>query len=151
LWIRLFCFAPHYYAASFLSGNCTLGTQWNARYAERWNSSPVAKACEKVEQLPVPSGEYLFLHDDPNRKFLINRKFLPDLPIYRPSFVVGQSVLALKDVLENAVECHFMDSCMFHLAESLKPKGRLYLHRYPRPYNAFANNYKTAHRWNDVW
>jgi len=121
-------------------------------YEHRWESSLVPAACEKVEQLPVPEGEYAFVHDDPRRKYLIDRdKITSGLTVYEPEFVPGQSILAFRDIIENAVELDFMDSCLFNLAEQLEPRGKLFLHRYPRPFHRLANNYKTRHHWADVW
>ena len=116
-------------------------------YDHRWSACPVESACLKVEQLPVPDGEYIFVHDDQERGYSIDQKRLPDLPCYRPASMLSDTVLAFKDVIENALECHTIDSIFFHLVESLNPKGKLYFHRYARPYNPRYNDYKTRYKW----
>ena len=114
-------------------------------YEYRWDACPVEKACGKIKQLPVPDYRYAFVHHDQAREYSIDRKRLPDIPCYYA--VPGESILSFKDILENASEIHVIDSAFFHLAESLKPQGRLFFHRYARPYNKRYNDYKTRYKW----
>jgi hypothetical protein len=88
---------------------------FDIEYKHCWESSPVQLACMKVKQLSVPDGQYIFLHEAERRKYLIDRTKLPSLPVYEPEFVPGQSILAFKEVIENATQIHTMDSCFFHL------------------------------------
>jgi hypothetical protein len=100
-----------------------------------------------VDQLQVPVGEYIFVHDDRERGYTIDRTRLRGIPVYDPVSVLSDTILAFKDVLENAAEIHTIDSVFFHFAESLKPKGKLFIHRYARPYNKRYNDYKTRYKW----
>jgi hypothetical protein len=119
-------------------------------YSERWDSSPVLKACEKVEQIPVPDvGPYKFMHDDQDRGYRIDLAKVQDgTPIYVPKVVEGRSILAYKDLLENATKIHVIDSSFYHLTEQLNPRGRLFFHRYARGnYQAMNNDYEMRHAW----
>jgi hypothetical protein len=58
----------------------------------RWDACPIWYACHEVRQLPVPHGEYIFIHDDRPREYLIDRKRLPDLPTYHPADMESESV-----------------------------------------------------------
>ena len=116
-------------------------------YEYRWDACPIEKACGSVKQLPVPEGKYAFIHDDTGRGYCLNRKRLPNMALYHPDNADNESILSFKDVLEHAAEIHLIDSVFFHLVESLKPKGRLFFHRYARPYNRRYNDYKTRYTW----
>lgn len=116
-------------------------------YVERWASSPVKMAASRVEQIPVPSAPYIFLHDDRNRIMEIHKR-LPGLTIIRPTF--GKTVLAYKDLIEKAAQVHVIDSTFFHLAEQLMPRGQLFLHRYARYFEAPKHDYLTKHQWEIV-
>jgi hypothetical protein len=122
-------------------------------YEKRWSASPVPSACHKVAQVAVPSGEYAFVHQDVSRRFLIDCTKLSDLPVFLPKFDPAVSILAYKDVLESAARIDVIDSAFLWLAEALNlnPRGKLFLHRYPRPYLPMCNNYRFRHAWIDVW
>jgi hypothetical protein len=116
-------------------------------YDHRWSACPIESACDRVEQMAVPDRKYAFVHDDPDRGYRIDLERLPNLTCYHPSSFERESILEFKDLLENADEVHVIDSVFFHFAESIKPKGRLYIHRYARPYNKRYNDYKTRYKW----
>ena len=116
-------------------------------YEHRWSECPIESACSRVEQMAVPDRKYAFVHDDPDRGYRIDLERLPDLTCYHPSSFERESILEFKDLLENATEVHVIDSVFFHLVESLKPKGKLFFHRYSRPYNRRYNDYKTRYKW----
>jgi len=146
--------------------------QWLYRKLEvpyqcRWSWNPIPRfSCDDrsmSDGFPVPTlppededGKYLirpysFVHDDPDRKFWIRHDKLPQIGMaWYPPHVEGShesSILRHVDVLECAAEVHVIDSCFFHLAEQLNPTGKLFLHRYARPYYPGWNDYKTRHEW----
>jgi hypothetical protein len=51
-------------------------------------------------------------------------------------------------VIEKATEVHVIDSSFLHLVECLKPKGKLYWHRYARLWQPRHNDYKLRYKWN---
>lgn len=119
-------------------------------YTERWRSSPIPLAAIGVHQIPVPFREYTFLHDDEARGFKIDPYHLENMPIVRPA-PYGRTMLAHKDLIEQATEVHVIDSAFFHLVEQLDPKGKLFFHRYARGnYRHPRNTYLTHHEWNII-
>jgi hypothetical protein len=116
-------------------------------YRYRWDACPIASACSKVNQIEVPSKPYVFVHDDRNRGFAIDRNKIDNIPVFHPSSVISESILSFKDVIENASEVHVFDSAFFHFTECLEPKGKLFFHRYVRPNQKRYSDYKTKHKW----
>jgi hypothetical protein len=118
-------------------------------YAERWNSCPIPEAVKMVPQVPVPNCRYMFVHDDSTRRMVIDPRYLfaSGLKRYRPVYEAGRSILAFRDVIENAEQIHVIDSSFFHLCEQFNPRGALYFHRYPKQYRKVTGEYRTRHNW----
>jgi hypothetical protein len=115
-------------------------------YEERWARCPIRWSRVKVDQIPIPRDKYVFLHDDSNRKFMIDDSRVPRFyTLYANP--IEESILEFCHVIENADEVHVIDSAFFHLTEHLRPKGNLFLHRYARPYYPIWNDYLTRHQW----
>jgi hypothetical protein len=133
--------SPRLYAGNY-SGR---GTDWDftssfylhmdVPYGDRFDKCPIFEAAKSVEQLPVEfpySLKRLFLHDDPERNFIINRYVLRR-EAYRPQFSTKISILAYYDLIMAAEEIHVIDSAFFHFINSLPfVPGKLFLHMYPR-------------------
>ena len=82
---------------------------------------------ERVFKKMVPEGEdYIFIHDDPNRKEQQGGFVIPetthrtDLKIVRND--MSESIFHLGKVLTNAKEVHLMESSIRCMAEFLKPE-----------------------------
>jgi hypothetical protein len=116
---------------------------------ERWDSCPIGEAVKKEWQRPVPLFDYALIHDDPSRGYGIRREVVDALIPLKTFHVYGTSILRYADMLTHANEVHCINSSFFHLAESLKPKGNLFLHRYARPW-APIDAVKTRHTWEVV-
>lgn len=119
-------------------------------YSARWNASPIPASRELVPMITPPRWPYRFVHDDPERGFIIKRFASNSVSVFRPSPYVAP-LLSWSLVIENAEEIDVMDSSLFHLTEHLNPKTKkLRLHRYPRPYTPVWMDYQTRHDWTIV-
>jgi hypothetical protein len=129
-------------------------------YWERWNSCPIAEAAKKVKQVGVPRGKFAFVHDDPKRNIVLDRRLLPSMRHFRPDIRRGCLLLAYCDALEAATEIHLYDGPFFHLAEALKPRGKMHLHQYAKerclydpekgieyPFTSIWNDYFCVNNW----
>lgn len=128
-------------------------------YDFRWNQCPIKLASRRVSQACFRDIEqYRFIHDDPERGFRIRMQDIKPLARttvdaidrwHRPHDL-AMSILRYVDMIEYAAEVHVIDSAFFHLTESIQPKGKLFLHRYARPYYPVWNDYETRHAWEIV-
>jgi hypothetical protein len=113
-------------------------------YKERWDLCPLREAAKHVKQAKWPDAA--FLHDDASRGFKIDK-----FPRYPAAFQrvtdEGGSILQYVNAIENAPEVHCIDSCFWHLSESLKPKGELYLHRYARYWRQVWHDVPVRNSW----
>jgi hypothetical protein len=101
-------------------------------YEIRWEYGNLLEQAKKVKQLPVPTESYIFIHTDIKRKIIIDESLLP-IGMYKVyALPYEQSILAYMDLIINATELHFIDSCFLHLAEYFPLKGRVVYHKYAR-------------------
>ncbi len=103
----------------------------NIPMSVRWDYNPLQEASKHIEQHPVPSEPFEFIHDAPERGYRIrgdfkNPFFLRDQPRH-------YSILRYVELLKNAAEIHVIDSCIQHLAESVETTGSLFYHKYCKP------------------
>jgi hypothetical protein len=114
----------------------------------RWEYNPLPEAAKLIEQVPVPEGDYVFLHDDAapgdngRRGFRIQPEYFKGQYIHPHRKDEKLSILRYADALINAKEIHVIDSCFFHLAESLPIKGKVFLHSYARPSSVIYLSYR---------
>lgn len=102
------------------------------------------------KKLAPPSGEYVFIHDDPSRGLVISEsKVGTTLPIVRND--VSELIFHLGMLLENAKEIHVMESSIRCMIESLDTeKVKLVLHRFRGGpyYNSSKNKWRgTSKQW----
>jgi hypothetical protein len=107
---------------------------------------------ELFDELGCKKGEYQFLHEDPQRNFLVNRKYLnPNLKVITPNKLLKNSnFFNYGYVLENAAEIHCIESSFAALIESLDIRVPKYAHRYARPEaaNDFHHEFTYKSTWN---
>jgi len=115
-------------------------------FAERWNSSPVKQAAKLVRQIPWPEGA-AFLHDDAERGFAIEKFLRYPVVFQRVRKGEAESLLGYAQAIEQAPEVHVIDSAFVHLAESLHPRGALFLHRYARFWRRGWYDIPLRHKW----
>lgn len=104
--------------------------------------APLEKASKRIGQYIVPSKDFIFIHDDPERRFYIKDPETK-LEIIRP-FKAG-SILRYASLLYKAKEIHVIDSSFFHLCEALPTTGKLFYHINARPHS--TTNYRFIKDW----
>lgn len=104
--------------------------RWTGFYCRREPSSEIR---------PPHKGPFAFVHEDVNRKMVIDDALLPQIPL-----VVAErqsTIFAYTACIEEADEIHCIDSAYLSLVESIPTRAkRLVLHRYARP-NSKENGY----------
>ena len=108
---------------------------YNVPYATRFDYCHLRENSFKVKQIEREHTRYAFVFDDPKRGFVINRNKVAKLPIVTQKEDYNTSILAYRDIIENAEEVHCIDSSFFHLVNSFRPKGKLFYHKYVRPHS----------------
>lgn len=116
--------------------------QVNIPFEKRWSSFDYPRNIELemkmfYECFNLVEGEYIFLHDDPDRGRIINRNLLPEgKKIITPHQKFWDAdILDYRYVLENAYEIHCVNSSFADLMDSfdLSKVNRLCIHEYARP------------------
>lgn len=109
-------------------------------YLEQWNSFYFTRETEKEEiifsSLNLNKENYIFLHEDLSRGYLVDRNKIIDKKnkIISPTFDLDkkfniEDMLLYSKILENASEIHTIDSSFLWLADHLKLKTKnLFLH-----------------------
>ena len=107
--------------------------RWSSFYYERDKNLEMKLFKECFD---LVEGEYVFLHDDPDRGRIINRNYLPkDKKIITPHQKFWDAdILDYRYVLENAYEIHCVNSSFADLMDSfdLSKVNRLCVHEYAR-------------------
>ncbi len=106
----------------------------------RWDSFQVKRNLTSEENLfnllVGANKDYIFLHDDKVREFIIDRNLLPkNLFIVEPDEKLKDifSFFDYLKIIENAREIHCIESSFAALIESLEYNIPKYAHRYARP------------------
>jgi len=113
--------------------------QCGINFSYRWSNFYVKRdnIREKIlfEKFNIQENNYVFLHDDKERGFEINREYIinKNLKIITPSKGLTDNIFDYCYVIENAAEIHCMDSSFKLLIDSLNPVSeKLYYHLYVR-------------------
>ena len=108
-------------------------------FSERWDRFSLGRDRDAeralFETFHVREGQYVFVHDDAARNYVLNRKYVVNNNLQIVSFARGstQNIFDYCYLIENATEIHCMDSSFKQLADSLLPNARLlYHHLYVR-------------------
>lgn len=106
--------------------------QYGLPFKERWNSFKCVR--QPSRELEVPKGEFVLLHEDKKRGYLIDRKRLPKLPIVEVTPEQTANLFDFWGLIEGATELHLMESCVAILADSLPviKARRCCIHHYCR-------------------
>ena len=92
------------------------------------------KELELFRFLGCHQGEYIFVHDDPSRDFLIEETKLPkDVRVIRSKKLEDYTIFDYLTVLEKAEEIHVVQSSFAALVECSGLTGRNFVHLYSRP------------------
>lgn len=98
------------------------------------------KRCEEVYAKYAPDGEYIFLHEDPERGFVVDRQRMRPLPIITISKNVPLFDAYL--LMKRAAEIHVISSaflCMALYIKDLNARSKTITHLYIR--NKYLKNY----------
>lgn len=120
----------------------------NIDLEKRWSEfrqPPTSKNEALVRKvLHNSSTPFIFLHEDKERKFLIDRRLLrPDLPIIEPNLDPKRfTIFDYRSLIAAASEVHVIESSFGFMIDVMPPVNqKLYIHRYARPEaNMFYQN-----------
>lgn len=115
-----------YFDKAFYSQfNLPIQTKWEKFYTNR----DLNRENKLFQSLNIEKGKYIFLHEDVNRSFKINRDLIQDksLSIIEP--YKTDTIFDWCTVIENAAEIHCICSSFKNLADNLDLKtNKLYYH-----------------------
>jgi hypothetical protein len=102
----------------YLQNNLPISTKWENFYVERDN------ILEKklFEQFNVKENEYVFIHDDISRGYVIDENLVvnKDLKIIRPIQGLTDNVFDYCYLMEHSFESHFIDSSFRLIFDGMK-------------------------------
>ncbi|MBP7064275.1 hypothetical protein [Ferrovibrio sp.] len=106
-------------------------------YARRWDGSirrDPAREEAFYRRVITQPGPFIFVHEDPRRRFGIDLSRLPKgVPIIRSQLGLTPNIFDYGLVLERAAEIHTIDSSFRHIVDTLNLTGpRLFLHLYAK-------------------
>jgi hypothetical protein len=78
--------------------------------------------------------EYIFLHDDPSRNYIIDRKYIPDIRVIHLADYPKISILDTLYLIEQAKEVHMSNTGLVSFVDQMNIKhSNLNYHKYTRP------------------
>jgi hypothetical protein len=125
-----------------------LGVDFNHRYS----SNPIENAALKFSQIQLKEPYYL-VHDDQERDFNITYPpWHPFVRTYRIHRSGNLPILCWVEAIRRAKELHFMDSCCWHLAESMNlfREQDKYIHLYCRVHKDVWHDVHTRYYWQSL-
>lgn len=109
--------------------NMDFNKKWTDFYLER----DLKKEKQVFESFNVVEGEYIFVQEDRNRGFTLDKsKIRTDLPLIYSDVPIDFFDLCY--IIEKAKEVHLMESSFKCLIDFLDNEGDLFFHRYVRKY-----------------
>lgn len=132
-------FGSNYLLNKKLSLDQTIYAQAGVPHEIRWSDFKYERNIMREKQLfaklGCEKGEYVFVHDDSKRNFIVDSKFLPkNVSVVRPKIGLrGFSFFDYIYTLENAAEIHCIESSFAVLVEQLDLEVPKFAHRYGRP------------------
>jgi len=114
-------------------------TQAGVNFSKRWESfyypRDLNSEISLFEELNCKRGQYVFLHEDKSRNYLVNReKITKGLKVIEPGINhPKRNFFDYGYILENAAEIHCIESSFTALIESMQISNTKYAHRYSRP------------------
>lgn len=129
--------------------------QAEVEFKERWESFHVPRNYQKEEAiynlLGCKKGRYVFLHEDIDRNFIIDRNLLPqNIRVVSPLPPNhGFNLVDYRLVIERAFEIHVIESSFAAFIESIPTNNTLIAHRYSRPHalNDFRHEFTYTKKW----
>lgn len=112
-------------------------TQVGLPFNKRWDDFLVDRDVYREfnlyrEVIGDNNNEYIFLHEDPSRGYIINREYITNkyLPVITPKVEYTNNIFDYLEIIENAKEVHCIDSSFKNMIDSvtLNSKGKLFYH-----------------------
>jgi hypothetical protein len=125
--------------------NLPLETRWTSFYFDR----NLVQEEKLFNLLECNKGDYIFVHEDPSRGFLLQPDLLPPgIRIVRPNLkLIGRySFFDYLKVIENASQIHCIESSFAALIESFQISVPKFAHRYARPEAALDPRYEFTYK-----
>jgi len=111
--------------------------QANIDFKKRWSSFALYRDLKKEKEVfekNVCDKEYVFLHEDKKRGYIINRKEYINDRIIEPILGVTDNIIDYYKIIKEAKEIHCIDSCFLIFIDSLCLEfKKLFFHKYARP------------------
>lgn len=109
----------------------------------KWSKFFVKRNNEKeqiIYDTLVKDDDYIFIHEDAKRNFLIDRsKVNSNLSVVTPDVNVTSNIFDYISIIENAKEVHCIDSSFISMIDLLNVNNHLFFHKYARtPNDAFV-------------
>lgn len=102
-------------------------------FKDCWNGFKVSR--QPSQELPIPSGDYVFIHEDVKRNSVMNRKHLPKkVKVVSADPKKTNNIFHWWGIIESAKEIHVMESCFAILVDHLPSvkANRIAVHDYMR-------------------
>ena len=127
------------------------GIEFDLRWCNFEVSRNIEKENEVTDKLIAMNGDYIFLHEDINRGYLIDRsRIKTKLPIVTPLQSREFSLFDYRSVLQNATEIHVIESSFAAYVDSLpETNSKKFAHRYSRP--EAKSDYKHEFSYKNNW
>jgi len=114
--------------------------QVGLKFERKWSDFYIPRNLLKEKEIYNmfnPTGEpYIFLHEDVERDFIINRELFtsPDIRIISPDMSVTDNIFDYITLMEQAEEIHVIESCFMFLFDLAIKKTQVNIntHRYTR-------------------
>lgn len=105
-------------------------------YNKKWESFKYERnidaEMELFKKYNVKEKNYIFVHDDCSRNFIINKHLPTHLKIVTPEINYTSNIFNYRYLIENAAEVHCIDSCFRCMIENFDINENLYYHQYAR-------------------
>jgi hypothetical protein len=109
--------------------------QKNVSFDCRWDDFFITRDFDTEELLykkfDIKKNEYIFIHDDTNRNYIIDEKYIinKNLKLVRPILGLTNNIFDYCKIIENSIEAHFIDSSFKLMCDSLSlKKERIFYH-----------------------
>ena len=109
--------------------------QLNIPFEKRWDDFYVERDLDRekilFDKYGVKENEYIFIHDDDSRHFLIEENYVvnKNLPVIRPKSGLTNNSFDYCYLMEHSKEAHFIDSSFRLIFDSLQLKSdNIYYH-----------------------
>ncbi|MEI6346114.1 MAG: hypothetical protein WCO79_02685 [bacterium] len=106
---------------------------------KKWESFLVKRDLDREHSLIrqiAPIGDFVFLHEDPSRNFVIKRTYVgKDYYVITPNKQLTDNIFDYCRTIEKAKEIHVIDSSFMFLIDCLpykNPEQKRFVHRYSR-------------------